>query len=228
MPGLTALVKAQLAANDLEPAAWIGRDKHPKGGGIENKKLWSRALHEYAQLAEGLAFRKGVAALLAEHTYWGIVPVRTPVQLAFGASRERIVTFLMGCEVLGSDPDSGAYLVASWDGVVASFLFNDVMPTDKVPGDFVVEALSIRDALAGKARPPMRARVCKDLEVRYRRAIWLAQIYQGDEWDGVSDDLASIGASARDAAPPSEQKHIETRPDLAAYWIMAHAARDDR
>jgi hypothetical protein len=226
MAGLAAFVKQRLADEALEPAAWIGRDKYPKGGGIENAKLWSRELREYARLAEDVTFRKRVAALVSSHIYWGIEPVRTPVQLAFGASRERIVAFLMGCEVLGADPDSGAYLVASWEGVVASFLFNDVVPTDKEPGDFVVEALSIRDALAGKARPPKRAKVCTELAARYRRAIWLAQVYQGDDWDTVSDDLVSIGATARDAA--TKQALVADRPDLAAYWIMAHAARDDR
>lgn len=233
---LRALTKKLMTAAELEPAPWLG-DHRERGKPPAFAKLGITASPEivdYVALAEDPAFCKGVAAILQRKGafYWGILPVREPASLLFSLTSSQVVAFLMGSSVLGTDPDSGAYLTGSWgdaksSSMVASFLFDDVSPADEKPGDFVVEALSIRACLegfgGGGGRPKSSLPECKELARLYRRGIWIAQLVQEDDNDPVDE----LERTMRDASPlklyEKEREHFAKRPHFAAYWLLAHA-----
>lgn len=158
---------------------------------------------------------------------WSVVDEARPEQLLFSLSPSQLVAFLSGASVIAEDPDSGAVLVVDWfDGAVASFLFNDVSPADPAPADFVIEARSLNEL----ARSPWPAAKPSALERRYRRAIWLAQLFHGDDWvcdDSVDDVRRAMRDAATDDAWREERALLSTRDDLAAYWLLAHAVRGD-
>jgi hypothetical protein len=230
---LGALAHGLLVTAKLEPAPWLG-DKSA-GRAVPLKKhdiVAARELVDYMKRAEATRFRKEVGAILQRRGsfYWGIKPVRLATSL-FGRTASEVVAFLMGAVVLATDPDSGAYLVATWGNarsrsIVASFLFDDVAPSDDEPGDFVVESLSIRGALesyGGGRRPRETLARCKELARLYRRGIWLARLVA--QRDPDPDD---IERTKRDASPDAlymkERAHLGTHPHFAAYWLLSHAA----
>jgi hypothetical protein len=232
-PNLKALVEKLMIDEELEPAGWLGNRRSP-GKPPSHAELGIAAspeLAQYIELAEEPAFRKQVAAIVQGAFYWGLVSVREPESILFTVTASQVVAFLIGSSVLGTDPDSGAYLIASWgdaksSSIVASFLFNDVAPSDKKYGDFVVEALSIAGWLESygknKGRPKESLPKCKELARLYRRAIWIAQLIQADDSDSDRD----LPRTIRDASPRTlyveERKLFAKHAHLAAYWLLAH------
>lgn len=227
MASLRTLLKKLMVEGEVEPAGWLGNAGR-KGKPPAFSKLGIAAAPELAQyvaLAEEPAFRKSVAGVVQRDGafYWGIVPVREPASLLFTLTASEVVAFLMGSSVLGSDPDSGAYLTASWaDAEVASFLFNDVSPADAKPGDFVVEASSISDWLTryGSRRRP---KTNKELARLYRRGIWIAQLVQEDDLDDVDDMKRTVADASPLKLYANERETFAKRPHFAAYWLLAHA-----
>ncbi|AKV03131.1 hypothetical protein AKJ09_09794 [Labilithrix luteola] len=233
---LEGLAKRLLENEDLEPADWLSDDADEDAGRFvphaDHGIAASRELIDYTKLAEDGTFRGEIASILHKGGfYWGIAPVRLPTKLMFALPAANVVAFLAGTSVLASDPDSGALLVASWNvgastSTVASFLFDDVVPSDPTPGDFVVEALSIAEHLESygdpEAHPESANREVRDLARLYRRGIWLAHVVQDDAVDS-RDDLAR---TIRDASPlalyDTERAQFDTHPHLAAYWLLSH------
>jgi hypothetical protein len=196
----------------------------------------STELVDYMDAAEDKAFREAIAGLLSDSPRrWNVHPMRPAKSLLFASSPSHVVAFLAGAEPMAEDPDDGAVLVASW-GVgearspVASFLFNDVAPSDPEPGDFVLEAESIEGLMrsggagdAGAKAKEIRSR----FERGYRRGIWLAQmIFDEADWycDNELDDIvAAASHAARPRSYEAERALVASRPDVAAYWLLSHA-----
>lgn len=215
----------------LQPASWLSDENDEDYGkptpladaGISA----SPELVEYMRLAEDPKFRQKVAAILEGGCYWGVAPVRLPSTLLFEHTSSEVVAFLMGSSVMATDPDSGAYLVATWsEAMVASFLFNDVAPSDEAPRDFAVESLSITECLEAYAdterRPDDSLDPCRELARLYRRGIWIAQLIQEDDLDPIDD----IAVTARDASPIAlyeKERGVLGSPQFAAYWLLSHA-----
>ncbi len=229
MKDLRTLARGLVAKAELEPAGWLGDKRAGRAAPLKKHGIVAaRELVEYMRLAETTAFRRQVGAILHRDGsfYWGIAPVRPPASL-FGGTASQVVAFLMGAVVLATDPDSGAYLVATWGNarsrsLVASFLFDDVAPSDDEPGDFVVEALSIRHALEtyGGRRPKETLPACKELARLYRRGIWIARRITRN------DDADDMQRTRRDASPDAlyakERARLSTHPHFAAYWLLSH------
>lgn len=239
-----------MEARALSPAAWLGT--RTSGDLVSFASLGiaaSAELEDYARSAEAPAFRRGIGAILETQCYWGVGPIRPPKSL-FRESASSVVAFLAGASVLATDPDAGAALIAAWSydalgaavpaartpgtpsdtSPVASFLFDDVSPSDPEPLDFVVEAPSIADLLArygeSGGRPRRATPYAKAFARLYRRGIWITHV--------VHDDPAEVDdvvRSARDASPKKlyakERDAFATAPHLAAYWILAHALVGD-
>jgi hypothetical protein len=228
---LGTLARHLVVKAELEPAPWLGSRRFRGAAPLtQHDIVGARELVDYMKRAEAPRFRKDVGAILQHKGafYWGVGPVRLAKSL-FGRTASEVVAFLMGAVVLATDPDSGAYLVATWGNarsrsMVASFLFDDVAPSDPEPGDFVVEALSIRDALEsyGGRRPRETLARCKELARLYRRGIWIARLVA--QRDPDPDDMER---NKRDASPDAlyakERAHLGTHPHYAAYWLLSHA-----
>ncbi|MDF2693092.1 MAG: hypothetical protein K0S65_1475 [Labilithrix sp.] len=237
---LRALTKRLLTNADLEPAAWLSEEDDGDsdyGRPVALSKLGlsaSQELVEYMKLAEDATFRQEVGAILAKEGgfYWGIRPVRSPSSLLFKETSSDVVAFLAGSIPLASDPDSGAYLVATWgsgapESAVASFLFNDVAPSDPEPRDFVVEGVSIEDTLSSYGapgrRPKKKAALCQELERLYRRGIWIAQLVQEDDLDSIEDIARTVRDASARSVYAKERAQVDTHVHFAAYWLLSHA-----
>lgn len=235
-PTPRSLVRRLLADRALEPADWA-QGSRPAGSGrlAQLGVPVAASLRAYAKAAEMPAFRAAVAALISSGGgfYWSVWPVCVPTQLPTRLGRSALVTLLAGCVPLAIDPDSGAFVIADWrTSAVASFLFDDVAPSDPEPGDFVFEATSLARFLAAygdPARRPRRNATGHEIARLYRRGIWLAHLLCKAEVDPDLDDIVRTG---RDASPLDvyrrERTRFATHPHYALYWLLAFAVTGAR
>lgn len=235
-PSFESLVAKALAASGAAPRTWVAKDaKSPPVSYARLGIAASAELAAYARAADRLPFRKALAGVLESSpmSQWALHPIRPLESLLFKRSPAQVTAFVAGLEPIGEDPDSGAVLVAEWSGqrgtsLVASYLWNDVSPADAAPGDFVVEAKSLR-ALVSEVplrRPAPSART-RAMQAAYRRGVWLGALLYSDAISVVDDPEDGTLRASADAAGlrvyARERGALGARPDLAAYWLLSHA-----
>lgn len=184
-------------------------------------------LRAYVSAAERERFRKQAAALVSHGGgfYWSLCPVRTSKTASTRLSPSTLVTLLCGASTLAVDPDSGAFTIAEWrSSAVCSFLFDDVVPSDPKPGDFVYEASSIDRwlrALGDPKRRPALDATGRRISRRYRRGIWVSHCVGSADFPA---ELERVVETGRDASPFAdylrERGAFTQSPHDALYWLL--------